>query len=67
MGRTVSVGRVLGFSESFPFFQIGRMLWAQLYNMCLHFFRVILVPRLVPDSSPRGFVRVKGFGQRVIR
>jgi len=26
MGRTVYVGRVLGFFESFPFFQIGRRL-----------------------------------------
>ena len=37
MGRTASVGRVLGFFESFPFFQIGRRLWAQLHNMCLCF------------------------------
>ena len=37
MGRPVSVGRVLGFFESFPFFQIGRRLWAQLRNMCLCF------------------------------
>jgi len=28
MGRTVYVGRVLSFFESFPFFQIGRRLWA---------------------------------------
>ena len=28
MGPTVYVGRVLGFFESFPFFQIGRRLWA---------------------------------------
>ena len=28
MGRTVSVGRVLGFFESFPFFQIGGRPWA---------------------------------------
>ena len=27
MGRTVYVGRILGFFESFPFFQIGRMLY----------------------------------------
>ena len=26
MGRTVYMGRVLGFFESFPFFQIGRRL-----------------------------------------
>ena len=26
MGRTAYVGRVLGFFESFPFFQIGRRL-----------------------------------------
>jgi len=26
-GRTVYVGHVLGFFESFPFFQIGRRLW----------------------------------------
>ena len=30
MGHTVSVGRVLGFFESFPFFQIGKTPWAQL-------------------------------------
>ena len=28
MGRTAYVGRVLGFFESFPFFQIRRMLQA---------------------------------------
>ena len=28
MGRTVYVGRVLGFFESFSFFRIGRRLWA---------------------------------------
>ena len=28
MDRTASVGRVLGFFESFPFFQIGRRPWA---------------------------------------
>ena len=28
MGRTAYVGRVLGFFKSFPFFQIGRRLWA---------------------------------------
>ena len=27
-GRTAYVGRVLGFFESFPFFQLGRRLWA---------------------------------------
>ena len=37
MGRTAYVGRVLGFFESFPFFKIGRRLWAQLHNMCLCF------------------------------
>ena len=36
-GHTVYVGRVLGFFESFPFFQIERRLWAQLRNMCLRF------------------------------
>ena len=28
MGRTVYVGRVLGFFESFHFFRMGRRLWA---------------------------------------
>ena len=28
MGRTVSVGHMLGFFESFPFFRIGRRPWA---------------------------------------
>ena len=32
MGRTAYVGRVLGFFESFPFFQNGRR-----PSMCLHF------------------------------
>ena len=46
--------------------------WAQLPNMCLRFqgdfstpVRVPLI--VVPDSSPRGFGRVRGFGQRVFR
>ena len=38
MGRTVYVGRILGFFESFPFFQIGRRLWARLPSMCLRFY-----------------------------
>ena len=37
-GRTVYVGRVLGFFESFPFFQIRRRpSWARLPSMCLRF------------------------------
>jgi hypothetical protein len=40
MSRTAYVGRVLGFFESFPFFQLEggcRPLWARLPNMCLCF------------------------------
>ena len=70
MGRTVYVGRVLGFFESFPFFQIGRRLWARLPSMCLRFYcdfsPLVRVPLImVPDSSPQAFGRVRGFGQRV--
>ena len=38
--RGVRMGHVLGFFESFPFFQIGRSRrpsWTQLPNMCLRF------------------------------
>ena len=46
--------------------------WAQLPNMRLRFWgdfsTPIRVPLIVvPDSSPRGFGRVRGFGQRVFR
>ena len=49
-----------------------RLSWAQLPNMCLRFYSdfstPIRVPLIVvPDSSPRGFGRVMGFVQRVIR
>ena len=70
------MGRMLGFFESFPFFRMGSRPWAfvgpvALTGVCV--FKVILVPTIrvslivVPDSSPRGFGRVGGFGQRVIR
>jgi len=38
MGRTASVGRVLGFLESFPFFQIGRRLQAFVGPVAQHAF-----------------------------
>ena len=47
MGRTVYVGRVLGFFESFPFFQIRRRLKAFVVPVAKHafyVFRAILVP-----------------------
>ena len=70
------MGRMLGFFEFFPFFQIGRRPWAfvgpvALTRVCVFQsdlstpIRVSLI--MLPDSSPRGFGRVKGFGQRVIR
>ena len=37
-GRTVYVGRVLGFFESFPFFQIGRRLQAFVGPVAQHAF-----------------------------
>ena len=45
-GRTVYVGRVLGFFESFPFFQIRRRLQAFVDPVAQHafVFRAILVP-----------------------
>ena len=70
------MGRTLGFFESFPFLQI----WKEAVGLrglsrltCVCIFqsdlstpiRVSLI--VVPDSSPRGFGRVKGFGQRVTR
>ena len=74
--REVRMGRMLGFFKSFTFFQIGRRLWAfvgpvALTRVCVFqsdfsiTIRVSLI--VVPDSSPRGFGRVKGFGQRVTR
>ena len=74
--RGVRMGRMLGFFESFLFFQIGRRLWAFVGPValtCVFIFesdlttpiRVSLI--VVPDNSPRGFGRVKGFGQRVFR
>ena len=70
------MGRSLGFFESFPFFQIGRrprVFVGPVALTCVCVFqsdfstpiRVSLI--VVPDSSPRGFGRVKGFGQRVFR
>ena len=46
MGRTAYVGRVLGFFESFPFFQIRRRLQAFVGPVAQHafVFRAILVP-----------------------
>ena len=63
------MGRMLGFIESFPFFQIGRRSWAfvgpvALTRVCVFqsdfsiMIRVSLI--VVPDSSPRGFGRVNG-------
>ena len=47
--REVRMGRMLGFFEFFPFFQIGRRPWDFVgpiaFIMCLRF-RVIFVPRL---------------------
>ena len=74
MGRTMCVGRVLGFLESFLFFEDGRRPWALVGPVCVthvfHFslgisppIRVSLI--MVPDSSPRGFGQVRGFDQRV--
>ena len=59
MGRTMCVGRVLGFFESFPFFQIGRKPWAfvgpvALTHVCVFWsdlrtpIRVSLI--VVPDT-----------------
>ena len=47
-GRTAYVGHVLGFFESFPFFQIRRVLRAFVDPIALHafVFRAILVPLL---------------------
>ena len=59
------MGRVLGFIESFPFFQIGRRPWAFVGSVAYHvfvFFRVILVPRLgcpllwYPTVAPEALV-----------
>ena len=47
--RGVRMGRMLGFFETFPFFQTGRRPWAFVGPVAQHvfaFFRVILVPRL---------------------
>ena len=47
--RGVQMGRMLGFFESFPFFQIGRRPLAFVGPVAYHvfaFFRVTLVPRL---------------------
>ena len=41
MGRTVSVGHVLGFFESFPFFRIGRRPWAFVGPVALTCFSVL--------------------------
>ena len=58
--RTEYVGRVLGFFESFPFFQLGRWLWGFVGPVAQHVFAfygdfspLIRVPLImVPDSSP---------------
>ena len=74
--REMRMGRMLGFFESFTFLRIGRRPWAFVGPValtCVCVFqrdlstpvRVSLI--VVPDSSPRGFGRVKGFSQRVIR
>ena len=74
--RGMRMGRMLGFFESFTFFQIGRRPWAFVGPVALTYvfvfesgfsasIRVSLI--VAPDSSPRGFGRVKGFGQRVFR
>ena len=68
------MGHMLGFFESFPFFRIGSGPWAFvglaiLSGVCIlksglsTTIRVSLF--VAPDSSPRGFGRVDGFGQRV--
>ena len=47
--RRVRMGRMLGFFESFPFFQIGRRPWAFVGSVAHYvfaFFRVTLVSRL---------------------
>ena len=70
------MGRTLDSFESFPFFRIGSRPWAfvgpvALTGVCVFKgdlstpIRVSLI--VVPDSSPRGFGRVRGFGQRVIQ
>ena len=74
--RGMRMGRILGFFESFPFFQIGRRPWAfvgpvALTCVCIFLYGDLSTPIsvsliVVPDSSPRGFGRVMGFGQRVI-
>ena len=61
MGRTAYVGRVLGFFESFPFFQIGRRLQAFVGPVAQHAFaflgdfspliRVLLIIIMVPDKQ----------------
>ena len=74
--RGMRMGRMLGFFESFTFFRVGRRSWAftgPVALTCVCVFqgdlstpiRVSLI--VVPDSSPRGFGRVKGFGQRVFQ
>ena len=67
MGRTVCVGRVLGFLEFFPFFQDGRRPWAHVGPVCVtHVFRfsggssppIRLSLIVVPDR--RGLLDVGG-------
>ena len=69
------MGHMLGSFESFTFFRVGRRPWAfagPVALTCVCVFqgdlstpiRVSLI--VVPDSSPRGFGRVKGFDQRVV-
>ena len=70
------MGRTLGFFESFPFLWMKNRPWAfvglvVLSGVCAFKnglstpIRVSLI--VAPDSSPRGFGRVMGFVQRVIR
>ena len=74
--RGMQMGRTLGFFESFSFFQIwkeavGLRGLSRLTCVCVFqsdlstSIRVSLI--VAPDNSPRGFGRVRGFGQRVIR
>ena len=75
--RGVRMGHMLGFIESFPFFRIwkeaGGLRGPSCLNMCFVFLKVVFSTTIrvslivVPDSSPRGFGRVRGFGQRVFQ
>jgi hypothetical protein len=64
IGRTVYLGRGLGFFESFAFLQIGRRLLDLVGRIAGHVFCVLRVIQslirvpliMVSDSSPRAFV-----------